>query len=143
MRILIICTGNSCRSQMAHAFLQSFDSELEVFSAGTEPTEQVNPKAVQTMQEVGIDISSHKPTNINAYVNQRWDYVITVCDDADKRCPFFSGEVEKRIHIGFDDPSRAEGSAEFIDAEFRCVRDEIKVRFKQFYEEEIKQKVKK
>jgi protein-tyrosine-phosphatase len=79
MRVLILCTGNSCRSQMAHGFLQSFDKNIEVYSGGTDPAAQVNAKAVEVMKEVGIDISSHVPTHVNTYLDQEWDYVITVC----------------------------------------------------------------
>lgn len=138
MRILILCTGNSCRSQMAHGFLQSFDASLEVFSGGTEPASQVNPKAVEVMKEAGIDISGHVPTHVNTYLNQEWDYVITVCGGANESCPAFTGKVGKRLHIGFDDPSHAVGTPEFIDAEFHRVRDEIKKRFAEFYVKEIK-----
>lgn len=138
MRILILCTGNSCRSQMAHGFLQSFDASLEVFSGGTEPAQQVNPKAVEVMKEAGIDISDHVPTHVNTYLNQEWDYVITVCGGANESCPAFTGKVGKRLHIGFDDPSHAVGTPEFIDAEFYRVRDEIKKRFAEFYVKEIK-----
>lgn len=138
MRILILCTGNSCRSQMAHGFLQSFDASLEVFSGGTEPAQQVNPKAVEVMKEAGIDISDHVPTHVNTYLNQEWDYVITVCGGANESCPAFTGKVGKRLHIGFDDPSHAVGTPEFIDAEFHRVRDEIKKRFAEFYVKEIK-----
>lgn len=138
MRILILCTGNSCRSQMAHGFLQSFDASLEVFSGGTEPAQQVNPKAVEVMKEAGIDISDHVPTHVNTYLDQEWDYVITVCGGANESCPAFTGKVGKRLHIGFDDPSHAVGTPEFIDAEFHRVRDEIKKRFAEFYVKEIK-----
>lgn len=138
MRILILCTGNSCRSQMAHGFLQSFDASLEVFSGGTEPAQQVNPKAVEVMKEAGIDISDHVPTHVNTYLDQEWDYVITVCGGANESCPAFTGKVGKRLHIGFDDPSHAVGTPEFIDAEFHHVRDEIKKRFAEFYVKEIK-----
>lgn len=138
MRILILCTGNSCRSQMAHGFLQSFDASLEVFSGGTEPAQQVNPKAVEVMKEAGIDISGHVPTHVNTYLNQEWDYVITVCGGANESCPAFTGKVGKRLHIGFDDPSHAVDTPEFIDAEFHRVRDEIKKRFAEFYVKEIK-----
>lgn len=138
MRILILCTGNSCRSQMAHGFLQSFDASLEVFSGGTEPAQQVNPKAVEVMKEAGIDISDHVPTHVNTYLNQEWDYVITVCGGANESCPAFTGKVGKRLHIGFDDPSHAVGTPEFVDAEFHRVRDEIKKRFAEFYVKEIK-----
>ena len=81
MKILILCTGNSCRSQMAHGFLQSFDASLEVYSGGTEPAAQVNPKAVEVMKEAGIDISSHTPVSVRTYLDQAWDYVITVCGE--------------------------------------------------------------
>lgn len=138
MRVLILCTGNSCRSQMAHGFLQSFDASLEVFSGGTEPAQQVNPKAVEVMKEAGIDISDHVPTHVNTYLNQEWDYVITVCGGANESCPAFTGKVGKRLHIGFDDPSHAVGTPKFIDAEFHRVRDEIKKRFAEFYVKEIK-----
>ena len=138
MRVLILCTGNSCRSQMARGFLQSFDASLEVFSGGTEPAQQVNPKAVEVMKEAGIDISGHVPTHVNTYLNQEWDYVITVCGGANESCPAFTGKVGKRLHIGFDDPSHAVGTPEFIDAEFHRVRDEIKKRFAEFYVKEIK-----
>ena len=138
MRVLILCTGNSCRSQMAHGFLQSFDASLEVFSGGTEPAQQVNPKAVEVMKEAGIDISDHVPTHVNTYLDQEWDYVITVCGEANESCPAFTGKVGKRLHIGFDDPSHAVGTPEFIDAEFHRVRDEIKKRFAEFYVKEIK-----
>lgn len=141
MKILILCTGNSCRSQMAHGFLQSFDPNIEVCSGGTEPATQVNAKAVEVMKEVGIDISTHVPVHVNTYLGQEWDYVITVCGGADKNCPAFTGKVGKRIHIGFDDPSHVVGTQEFVDSEFRRVRDEIRDAFASFYITEIKSKV--
>lgn len=137
MKILILCTGNSCRSQMAHGFLQSFDKRLEVFSGGTVPAAQVNAQAVAVMKEVGIDISTHVPTSVSAYLDQTWDYVITVCSGADRDCPVFSGRVGKRLHIGFDDPSHASGTPDFVEREFRRVRDEIKAAFLQFYVSEL------
>ena len=140
MKILILCTGNSCRSQMAHGILQSLDASLNVSSGGTEPAPQVNPTAIKVMKEIGIDISGHVPTHVNTYLNQQWDYVITVCGGANASCPAFNGLVKHRIHIGFDDPSHATGSPEFILSEFRRVRDEIKTRFTEFYNEEIKDK---
>ena len=133
MKVLILCTGNSCRSQMAHGFLQSFSHEIDVFSAGTQPAEKVNPKAVEVMKERGIDISGHSPHNVSEYLNEPWDYVITVCGGANESCPVFTGSVEHRLHIGFDDPSDAVGPEEFIMSEFRRVRDEIKYRFEEFY----------
>lgn len=138
MKILILCTGNSCRSQMAHGFLQSFDDTLEVFSAGTKPAEKVNPMAVQVMSEVRIDISTHIPQSIDKYKGQEWDYVITVCDSAKESCPAFSGNVKHRLHIGFDDPSEATGTSEFIKNKFLRVRDEIKMRFQELYQNQIK-----
>lgn len=137
MKILILCTGNSCRSQMAHGFLRSFHPELEVFSAGTEPAEKVNPLAVKVMQENGIDISDHTPHNVEEYIHESWDYVITVCGGANETCPAFIGKVRHRVHIGFDDPSDAVGSDEYIMSEFRRVRDEIRSRFEQFYKDNI------
>lgn len=138
MKVLILCTGNSCRSQMAHGFLQSFNPALKVFSAGTKPTEKVNPLAVKVMQEKGIDISRHTPHNVEEYLNEPWDYVITVCGGVKESCPAFFGNVKHRIHIGFDDPSDAVGSDEYILSEFRRVRDEIKDRFEQLYKDILK-----
>ena len=132
MKVLILCTGNSCRSQMAHGFLQSFSRELEVHSAGTKPADRVNSKAIEVMKEVGIDISGHKPKSVERYLNDEWDYVITVCSGANESCPVFMGKVVKRLHIGFDDPSEATGTDEFVMKEFRRVRDEIREKFKEF-----------
>lgn len=123
---------------MAHGFLQSFDPKLEVYSAGTKPAEKVNPLAVKVMQEKGIDISHHTPHNVSEYLNESWDYVITVCGGANDSCPTFIGNVKHRIHIGFDDPSEAVGSEEYIMSEFRRVRNEIKGRFEQFYKDNLK-----
>lgn len=138
MKVLILCTGNSCRSQMAHGFLQSIDKDLSVFSAGTKPAEKVNPKAVEVMKEARVDISGHNPHNVTEYLDEPWDYVITVCGGANENCPVFTGDVKHRLHIGFDDPSDAKGSDEFVASEFRRVRDEIIVRFKKFYNDELK-----
>lgn len=139
MNILILCTGNSCRSQMAHGFLQSFDSNLTVRSAGTEASGKLNPKAVEAMMEIGIDIRHHTSDSVDLYLGQEWDYVITVCGGANENCPAFLGKVEHRLHIGFDDPSHAVGTDDFIWSEFRRVRDEIKDGFWHFYTEHIKQ----
>lgn len=138
MKILILCTGNSCRSQMALGFLQSFDKEIEVFSAGTRPAEKVNAMAIEVMREVGIDISAHVPVSVMQYLNEAWDYVITVCGGARETCPVFTGKVGQRLHIGFDDPSEATGTPEFIKSEFVRIRDEIKNEFVKFYLTEIK-----
>ncbi|HLO90587.1 MAG TPA: arsenate reductase ArsC [Lentimicrobium sp.] len=135
MKLLILCTGNSCRSQMAHGFLQSFDQSLTVRSAGTEPGDRVNPLAVKVMREAGIDISNHTPKNVDEYLAEEWDYVITVCDDANESCPAFFGKVKKRLHIGFEDPSKAIGTYDFVMSEFRRVRDLIKSEFYEFYQE--------
>lgn len=141
MKILILCTGNSCRSQMAHGFLQSFDPRITVCSAGTEASGTLNPGAVKAMKEVDIDISHHTSDRVEKYLNDTWDYVITVCGGANEACPAFRGNVNKRLHIGFDDPSHAVGTAQFIESEFRRVRDEIHSAFKKLYEEEIKPKL--
>ncbi len=138
MKILILCTGNSCRSQMAQGFLHSFDKKLTVCSAGTEPAGKVSQRAVQVMKEAGVDISHHKPKSVDQYLREEWDYVITVCDHANETCPLFVGKVKHRLHLGFEDPSRAQGSEEFIFSEFYRVRDEIKERFQAFYTQELK-----
>ena len=138
MKVLILCTGNSCRSQMAHGFLQSFDKRIEVASAGTEASGKLNQGAVAAMKEIGIDISHHTSDSVDIYLGQEWDYVITVCGGANESCPTFIGKVKKRLHIGFDDPSHAVGTDEFIWSEYIRVRDEIKVAFWELYEEEIK-----
>lgn len=136
MKILILCTGNSCRSQMAHGFLQSFDKNLTVCSAGTKASGKLNEEAVKAMAEAGIDISGHTSDQIEKYLNQEWDYVITVCKDADETCPTFTGKVKHRLHVGFDDPSHAVGSPEFVESEFRRVRNEIHLKFHQLYTDE-------
>lgn len=141
-KILILCTGNSCRSQMAEGFLKSFDSTLEVHSAGTKPAERVHPKAVTVMQEVGIDLSGNRPKMVDRFLGQPFDYVITVCDHARETCPVFTGKVKHRLHIGFDDPAEATGTEDEIYAVFRRVRDEIRENFRQFYSEQIKPKEK-
>ena len=138
MKILILCTGNSCRSQMAHGFSQSFDKDLKVFSAGTEASGKLNDKAVAVMKEIGIDISHHTSDSVENYLNEKWDYVITVCGGANEVCPVFTGKVKNRLHIGFDDPSYTVGSDKFIISEFYRVRDEIKEAFTKFYTENIK-----
>ncbi|KJF43234.1 arsenate reductase ArsC [Draconibacterium sediminis] len=138
MKVLILCTGNSCRSQMAHGFLQSFDERIQVESGGTEASGKLNQKAVKAMAEIGIDISGHSSDSVQKFLNDQWDYVITVCGGANENCPAFFGEVKHRLHIGFDDPSHATGTDEFIWSEFIRVRNEIKERFYKLYEEEIK-----
>ncbi len=142
MKVLILCTGNSCRSQMAHGFLQSFDKNLMVRSAGTEASGKVNENAVAVMKEIGIDISHHTSDPVDLYLGQEWDYVITVCGGANEACPAFIGKVKQRLHIGFDDPSHATGTPEFIQSEYYRVRDEIKEAFYKLYVENIKSQLK-
>lgn len=137
MKILILCTGNSCRSQMAEGFLKSFDKKLEVYSAGTKPASKVNPNSVKVMEEYGIDISSQYPQDVNKFVNQSFDYVITVCDNAKEVCPVFNGEVKQQLHLPFEDPYEATGIEEEVLAVYRGVRDEIKEQFTQIYFEKI------
>ena len=137
MKILILCTGNSCRSQMAHGFLQSFNKDITVCSAGTEAWGQLNLGAVKAMAEIGIDISKHTSDSVGKYLNDEWDYVITVCGGANEACPTFVGRVKNRLHIGFDDPSDAVGTDEFVWSEYIRVRDEIKEAFYKLYVKEI------
>ena len=132
MRILILCTGNSCRSQMAEGFLRSFDPGLEVHSAGTAPSGQVHPKAVLAMRELGIDLSKQYPKKVDEFLNEGFDYVITVCGHAQENCPVFTGEVKRRLHMGFDDPAEATGTEEEIMGEFRRIRDEIREQMNAF-----------
>lgn len=138
--ILILCTGNSCRSQMAEGFLRSFDSSLEVYSAGTKPAATVHPLAVKVMREEWVDISTNLPKSVDTFLEKAFDYVITVCDGANDSCPMFVGKVEHRLHIGFDDPAEATGTKDEVLATFRRVRDEINQRFRQFYNENLKGK---
>ncbi len=131
--ILILCTGNSCRSQMVEGFLKHLDSELTVYSAGTSPSNEVNPNAVRVMREIGIDISNGKPEDVSKYLEQSFNYVITVCGNAKETCPVFIGSVKEQLHIGFDDPADAAGTEEEILNEFRRIRDEIKTDFGSWY----------
>ncbi len=138
MKILILCTGNSCRSQMAEGFLKSFDSRLEVFSAGTRPAPHANPHAVSAMKELGIDISGNKPKNVDLFLADPFDYVITVCGGAQEACPAFIGKVKNRMHIGFDDPADAVGTFDEVINVYRRVRDEIREGFFTLYTNKIK-----
>lgn len=124
-KVLILCTGNSCRSQIAHGYLKAFASEgTEVYSAGVE-THGVNPNAIRTMADDSLDISNHTSNHIDEYVDVPLDYVITVCDSARERCPYFPSTATL-FHHTFPDPAKATGTQEEIDAEFDAVRDEIK-----------------
>ena len=139
-KILILCTGNSCRSQMAEGFLKSFDKSLIVYSAGTAPSFEVHPLAIEVMKEVNIDITKNYPKSVDEFLNNSFDYVITVCGGAKESCPTFNGNVKNRIHIGFDDPAEVKGTQEEIVSEFRRIRDEIKTGFYKFYTQEILKK---
>lgn len=125
MRILVLCTGNSCRSQMAEGYLRHFAGDkVEVFSAGVE-THGLNPKAVAAMQEDGVDISSHTSKTIDAFQGRAFDLILTVCDSARENCPWFPAKAE-HLHRDFPDPAMALGTeTEVMDA-FRKVRDQIK-----------------
>jgi arsenate reductase len=123
---------------MAHGFLKSFDDRLEVASAGTEASGKLNQKAVEVMKEIGIDISRHTSNSVDLYLDEEWDYLITVCGGANENCPTFLGKVKNRLHIGFDDPSHVTGSEEYIQSEFIRVRDEIRKSFKELYINSIK-----
>ena len=132
-KVLFLCTHNSCRSQMAEGIVNYYLGDRYLaFSAGTEAT-SVNPRAIEVMQEIGIDSSAHRSKIMEEFVGEKFDYVITLCGDANEKCPLFFGGVE-RMHIGFHDPSKAKGSEEEILAEFRRVRDEIKTTLLEFFE---------
>lgn len=138
MKILILCTGNSGRSQIAEAFLRSFSrsdptKSFEVQSAGTVPAREVHPMAMRVMKEIGIDMSGHYPKSVNKFLGGSFDYVITVCGNAQSTCPAFTGTVGKRLHIGFDDPSAAPEEIQL--SVFRRVRDEIREVFSALYTE--------
>lgn len=125
-KVLVLCTGNSCRSQIAEGFLRHYAGDIaEVYSAGVE-THGVNPKAIEVMSEVGIDISGHTSNHIDEYAAIDFDRVITVCDNAKERCPFFPTTAQK-FHQNFPDPAKAEGTPQEVMDEFRRVRDMIKV----------------
>ncbi len=129
-KILILCTGNSCRSQMAEGFLNSLHLDLEVCSAGTEPALSVHPEAVAVMAEKGIDISRNHTKDVALFRDKTFDYVITVCAAAREKCPVFTGALRHGLHMGFDDQAGFMGSTAEIREEFRRVRDEI---MKAFY----------
>ena len=130
-RVLVLCTGNSCRSQMAEGFLRHLGGDrFEVFSAGIKPTE-VNPLAIKVMAEVGIDISSHRSKSAMEFIRQQFDYVITVCDNAKQTCPVFPGKY-KKIHWDLEDPAEASGSEEDRLVVFRKIRDQIQNNISEF-----------
>ena len=134
-KILFLCTHNSCRSQMAEGLANHFlGDRVTAYSAGTEAT-RVNPLAAKVMAELGIDLSGHRSKVLDEFAGQPFDYVITLCGDANEKCPLFFGGV-KRMHIGFDDPSRLPGSEAEVLPEYRRVRDELKARLCDFFEQE-------
>lgn len=138
MKVLILCTGNSCRSQMAEGFLKQLHPALQVWSAGTNPAAAVHPLAIQVMKEAGIDISLGYPKSADMFASVDLDYVITVCGGAQENCPVFNGKVKHRLHIGFDDPAEAIGTEEDVLNVFRRVRDEIQRDFSSFFENNLK-----
>jgi arsenate reductase len=133
-RVLFLCTGNSCRSQMAEGFLRSLAGEqFDVVSAGSTPTGKVHPIAIDAMREVGVDISKHTSKSLDVFAGEKFDYVITVCDNAREACPNFPGAA-KQLHWSFDDPAHATGTDEQKMPVFRRVRDEIRHRIRRFVE---------
>jgi arsenate reductase len=134
MKVLILCTGNSCRSQMAEGFLKSFHPDWEVLSAGTQPAAKVNPFAIRVMAEKNIDITGENPKLVDQFIRDEFDYVVTVCDNAREVCPVFIGKVKHRVHIGFEDPADAVGTEEQVLRVYRKVRDQIARRFSSFPE---------
>lgn len=130
--VLILCTGNSCRSHMAEGILRAAAGDLiEVHSAGSKPAGYVHPKAIQVLNEIGIDISGHTSKHMNDFLNRKIATVITVCGNADQACPLYPGQVN-RHHWGFEDPAHAKGTEEEILAEFRRVRDQIQLVFEAY-----------
>jgi arsenate reductase len=124
--VLVLCTGNSCRSQIAHGYLQQFaGSKAQVYSAGVE-IHGVNPKAVKIMADDGVDISSHTSNNVDEYMDIPFDYIITVCDNAKENCPYFPSKAQ-RLHQNFPDPAKATGTEQEVMEEFKRVMDMIKV----------------
>lgn len=136
-KILILCTGNSCRSQMAEGFLKAFDKTLTVASSGTKPSSRVHPNAIKVMEELGVDLSDNFPKAIDQFLDQEFDYVITVCGGAKESCPTFTGKVKNRLHIGFEDPDEVTGTEEEVLSKFRRIRDEILRDFFAFYQKNI------
>ena len=135
-KVLVLCTGNSCRSQMAEGYLSDFAGDkATVYSAGVE-THGVNPKAVSIMAEDGIDISHHTSNNIEEYKDVDFDFVITVCDNAKERCPYFPTNA-KKFHHNFPDPAKATGTDEYVKEQFRLVREMIKNYCKNFVSENL------
>lgn len=135
-KVLFLCTGNSCRSQMAEGIINhDFAGRVQALSAGTEP-HGLNPKAVEVMAEIGIDIRNQSSDHLSKYDGQSFDYVITLCGDANEKCPLYMGGV-KRIHMGFDDPPKATGTSEEVLNVYRRVRDDIRLKLGAFFNNEL------
>ena len=133
-RVLFLCTGNSCRSQMAEGILHALgDDKFEVASAGAQPAGKVHPLAIDAMHEVGVDISKHESKSLDVFAGQKFDYVITVCDNAREACPHFPGAAQQ-LHWSFDDPAQDTGTDQQKMRVFRRVRDEIRHRIRRFVE---------
>ena len=136
LKVLFLCTGNSCRSQMAEALINhDFSGRISASSAGTDP-QGLNPRAVQVMNEIGIDISGNSSDHISRFEGQAFDYVMTLCADANDTCPLFVGGV-RRLHMGFADPPKATGTEAEIMAVYRQVRDDIRTRLGDFFTREL------
>ena len=129
MNILILCTGNSCRSQMAEGFLRSWYPHWQVASAGTAPAPAVHPLALEVMAQKQIDLSLHRPKGVEQFLSEPWDFVITVCDGAQETCPVFGGQVKTRLHLGFEDPAALQGSQAERLLGFQKIRDQIESTF--------------
>jgi arsenate reductase len=136
-RILILCTGNSCRSQMAEGILKNIDSNLQVFSAGIHPASHVSSNAIAVMKEIGLHIEQAYPKHVDQFLDQSFDFVITVCDYAREVCPVFTGKVSHQLHYGFEDPTREIGSDKEVLPVYRRVRDEIRKTMEEFYHTHI------
>jgi arsenate reductase len=136
-RILILCTGNSCRSQMAEGILRHLDPELEVASAGVNPASQVSAKTIAVMKEIGISLEGAYPKHVDQFLNDSFDYVLTVCDHAKETCPVFFGKVKHHLHIGFEDPGNATGTEEEKMDAHRRVRDEMREKLIEFHHSRI------
>lgn len=139
-KILILCRANSCRSQMAAAFLERLDSALLIRSAGTNPVTEVHPLTIKVMKEAGIDISDREPVDIRKYIDEPWDFLITVCDVAKNECPTFHGKVERKIYYRFVDPLEFAVNQQRRSDIFRNVRDDIEFEMEEFYEMFISKK---
>lgn len=140
VKILLLCTGNSCQSQMAEGFLRSFDTDLEVYSAGSFPDTRIHSKAIKVMREEGIEIKYQEIQHVGVFLMHDFDYIITVCDDIRKNCPPFKGKIGQKLHISIEDPCRKKGTDNEITETFRNVRNQIKEKFLQFYTQNLVEK---